>query len=59
MADQIFVFSPTHQTLGQCLDIDDMISPTKFGEARCPSSHFISFTVFYRPAFGAILQIVL
>ena len=37
--------------LGQCIDIDDMTSPNKFGKVTRPSSHFVSLSVFYRPAF--------
>ena len=36
-----------------------MTLPSKFGEFTWPSLHFIGRSVFYRPAFGAILQIVL
>ena len=52
----------THQEdlkLGRCLDIDDMTSPSKYGEVTLLNSHFTGLSVFHRPAFGAILQIVL
>ena len=45
--------------LGQCLDISDITSPSKFGKVTWPRSHFLGCFVFYRPAFGAISQIVL
>ena len=32
--------------LGQCLDMDDMTSPSKFGEVTWPSSHFMDRSVF-------------
>ena len=37
-------FGSTHQKdlkLGECLDIGDMTSPSKFGEVTWPSLHFI------------------
>ena len=45
--------------LAQCLDIDEISSPSKFGEITQPGLHFVGRSVFYRPAFDAILQIVL
>ena len=52
-------FSSTHQNdleLGQFLDIDDMTSPSIFGEVTWPSSHFMGRFVFYRPAFSAFYR---
>ena len=48
------VFSSTHLNdlkLGQCLDRDDIILSTIFGESTWPSSHFTACFVFYRQAF--------
>ena len=59
MVDQIFVFSPTHKTLGQCLDIDDMISHNKFGKVTWRISYSIGRSVFHTLAFCGILQIIL
>ena len=51
--------SPKDLKLGHCLDIEDMTSPSKFGEVMLPSSHFIGCSVFYWQAFSSILQVVL
>ena len=54
--------SSTHRKdlkLGQCLDIDAIKSPSKFGKVTGPSSHFIGHPVFCRAAFYCILQFVL
>ena len=51
------VFCPTsstnqkHLKLGQCLEIDDRRSLSKFGDVTWPSLHFTDRSVFYRPAF--------
>ena len=40
--------------LGQCLDVDDMTSPSKFGEVLWPSSDFVDRSVFYSPAISRL-----
>ena len=48
------VFDSTHLNdlkLGQCLDIDDIILSTIFGESTWHSSHFTACFVFYGQAF--------
>ena len=51
------VFCPTsstyqkHLKLGQCLEIDDRRSLSKFGDVILVSLHFTDRSVFYRPAF--------
>ena len=51
------VFCPTsstdqkHLKLGQCLEIDDRRSLSKFGDVTWPSLHFTDRSVSYRPAF--------
>ena len=43
--------------LGQCLDMDDMTSPSKFGEVMWPILDFTGRSVFYRPALSAFYRL--
>ena len=48
------VFRSTHQNdlkLGQCLDVDDITSPTKCGDVPWPNLNFTASPVFCRNAF--------
>ena len=49
-------FSSLHQTdlkLGQCLDMDDITLPSKFGELTCRSSGFMDRSVCHTPIFAS------
>ena len=56
------VFCPTsspyqkHLKLGQCLEIDDRRSLSKFGDVTWPSLHFTDRSVFCRPAFYRLFK---
>ena len=38
--------------LGQCLNIDDMASPSEFGDVTRPNLHFTGYSVRYRAAYN-------